>query len=48
MQMEVNAKDKDLKKAEADVQMLTDRWMLEKKEDARRMNEAMEKGQKKR
>ncbi|KAJ4351236.1 autophagy protein 16, interacts with Atg12p-Atg5p [Didymosphaeria variabile] len=48
MQMEVNAKDKDLKKAEADVQMLTDRWMAEKHEDARRMNEAMEKGQKKR
>lgn len=48
MQMEVNAKDRDLKKAEADVQMLTDRWMAEKHEDAKRMNEAMEKGQKKR
>ncbi|KAL1592754.1 autophagy protein 16, interacts with Atg12p-Atg5p [Paraconiothyrium brasiliense] len=48
MQMEVTAKDKDLKKAEADVQMLTERWMAEKREDARKMNEAMEKGQKKR
>ncbi|KAF2452013.1 hypothetical protein P171DRAFT_468402 [Karstenula rhodostoma CBS 690.94] len=48
MQMEVNAKDKDLKKAEADVQMLTSRWMQEKGEDARRMNEAVEKAQKKR
>ncbi|KAL5430820.1 hypothetical protein PMIN07_009849 [Paraphaeosphaeria minitans] len=46
MQMEVNAKDKDLKKAEADVQMLTSRWMQEKGEDARRMNEAVEKAQK--
>ncbi|OAG10115.1 autophagy protein 16 [Paraphaeosphaeria sporulosa] len=48
MQMEVNAKDKDLKKAEADVQMLTSRWMQEKGEDARKMNEAVEKAQKKR
>ena len=47
MQMEVNAKEKDLKKAEADVKMLTDKWMAEKHEDAKRMNEAMEKGQKK-
>lgn len=48
LQVEVNAKDKKLQKVEADNKMLIDRWMMEKKEDAERMNQAMEKGQKKR
>jgi DNA repair exonuclease SbcCD ATPase subunit len=48
LQVEMNAKDKRLQKVEADNKMLVDRWMTEKGEAAQRMNEAMEKEQKKR
>lgn len=48
LQVEMNAKDKRLQKVEADNKMLVDRWMAEKGDAAQRMNEAMEKGQRKR
>lgn len=48
LQVEMNANSKRLEKVEADNKMLVDRWMAEKGDAAQRMNEAMEKGQKRR
>ncbi|KAF1969074.1 autophagy protein 16 [Bimuria novae-zelandiae CBS 107.79] len=48
LQLELNAKDKEVLKVKADNKMLVDRWMAEKGEVAERMNKTLEKGQKKR
>ena len=48
LQVEMNANSKRLQKVEADNKMLVDRWMAEKGDAAQRMNEAMERGQKRR